>query len=732
MNIIDKLHELVTPKVLELVGHYTGSTENKTQLLSSVYGIIGARLSDSDAVKRIESLLAREPEASNNGSKLLDALLQDEKGNPQASLLSSELSQEHDLPESTATAMLATATPMILDNIKILAGDRGIVGFLEDKLEDLARHMPAWAVAILPAGLLATIAGLAGSLKSSVGSTVSGLASGASSAVTGLASGASNFAGKAASGVSGAASEVADTAKDAVGAVADGGKAAAGLAAGAVLGAGAVAAGAVGALASGVKNVAGGAKDVAEDAVDAAAAGTKAVAGAVTDSAKDAAGAVADGGKAVAGAVLGAGAAAVGLAGAAASGAKNAAGSAVDSTKAVAGAAADSAKDAVGAVAGGVSSAASSVASGVTETAKQGGGLLKSLLPIIGLIILGVLAWLMLRGCQDNKTPVAAPTASPSTSETTGAVNPNAAPATLNIATDDQGNALYTCRGQAGNEGVFAKIRTALSGVFGTADKCDLQVSNDHGELAVDDTQLQGLFGLLKGVPNASMSLDGKTLRFNASNDADIAKLIEGAKGLLPADFVIEAEPKLDAAAAVSNSIDTAKTALSELVVNDSGNANQAEELVRALNIQIINFATSSNAIPDANKEILNLAAEKLAALPDARLKITGHTDSQGNHASNQKLSERRATAVRDYLVSKGVSADRLETFGASSDHPIASNATEQGRFQNRRIEFALVEKDGTTTTVGHAENGQPADNAPQAVNTSADTEADKTQEKTQ
>lgn len=598
MSIIDKLHELVTPKVLELVSHYTGDTANKTELLSSVYGVLGARLSDSAALDRIEALLKREPEASTNGSKLLDALLQDEKGNPQASLLSSELAKEHDLPESTASAMLATATPMVLDNIKTLAGEGGIVGFLQDKLEDLARHMPAWAVTLLPAGLLASIAGLAGS----AGNVISSLTSSAGSAVTGLASGASSFAGKAMSGATHVASGAASTAKDVAGGVVDGGKAAV---------------------------------------------------GAVTDTAKDAAGAV---------------------------------------------------------------------ASGVTEAAKKGGGLLKSLLPIIGLVILGVLAWLMLRGCQDNKTPVAAPTITPAASETAaaGTASADVAPATFSLATDEQGNAVYSCRGQAGNEGVFAKIRTTLSGVFGTADKCDLQVSDKHaGELSVNDEQLKGLFGLMKGVPNASMSLDGKTIRFNASNDADIAKLIEGAKGLLPADFVIEAEPKLDAAAAVNNSIDTAKTAIEGL-----GENTDADDLVRALNLQIINFATSSNAIPEANKEILNLAAVKLVALPDARLKIIGHTDSQGNHAANQKLSERRAAAVRDYLVSQGVPAERLETFGASSDSPIASNATEQGRFQNRRIEFTLVEKDGKVTSVGHAENGKPADTTPK--------EAPKSEEKAQ
>ena len=134
--------------------------------------------------------------------------------------------------------------------------------------------------------------------------------------------------------------------------------------------------------------------------------------------------------------------------------------------------------------------------------------------------------------------------------------------------------------------------------------------------------------------------------------------------------------------------------------------------MINALNLQIINFATDSTAIPAENQEILDLAAQKLASLPQITLRITGHTDKQGDHAYNQKLSESRAAAVRDYLVSKGVPAERLTVAGASFDRPVASNATEQGRFQNRRIEFTLQQEGETVTQVGNAEQA-PADAAP-------------------
>lgn len=632
MNIIEQLHRLITPKIIELVKHYTGDDESKGHLLTSIYGILGARLSDESAVNRVEALINKESDASDNGAKLLDALLQDENGNSQVSLLTSELAKEHGLPESTTNAVLATATPLVLKEFRGLAGEGSISAYLKGKLEDFVEFLPSWATALLPMGLLAGIAGFAGSV-----------AGGAKDAVTGLASGVGNLAG-----------DVADGAKNATGAVV----------------------GATGAVVSGAKDV-------------------------VTDLA----GGVADGAKNATGAVVGATGAVVGATGAVVAGVASGAKDAVGSV-------ASGAKDAVGSVASGVGSVASSVGQGVSETAKQGGGFLKSLLPIIGLIILAGLAWLLLRSCQDKPAPVAKPTTetSATTKEAPASVAPaDAKPATFSFATNDKGDAIYSCQGQAGGEGVFASIRTALSGVFG-ADKCEFNTSKEHADSLPVAEHLPAIFGLMKGVPNASLNVTDKTIRLNSTDPVALQKLIDGVKGVVGGDYVVEAEPQIDPAAAVSTSLETAKTALEGL-----GDTSTAEDVVKALNMQIINFATSSHAVPDANKEILDKAATKLASLADARLKITGHTDSQGNHASNKKLSERRANAVREYLISKGVPAERLEAFGASSDEPVASNATEQGRFQNRRIEFTLVEKDGTVTAIGNADNSKAVANAENA-----------------
>jgi outer membrane protein OmpA-like peptidoglycan-associated protein len=70
-----------------------------------------------------------------------------------------------------------------------------------------------------------------------------------------------------------------------------------------------------------------------------------------------------------------------------------------------------------------------------------------------------------------------------------------------------------------------------------------------------------------------------------------------------------------------------------------------------------------------------------------SRIEISGHTDNAGNPKTNQKLSEKRAQACRDYLISKGIDGSRIEAVGYGDQRPVAPNDSEDGRQQNRRIE---------------------------------------------
>jgi OOP family OmpA-OmpF porin len=68
------------------------------------------------------------------------------------------------------------------------------------------------------------------------------------------------------------------------------------------------------------------------------------------------------------------------------------------------------------------------------------------------------------------------------------------------------------------------------------------------------------------------------------------------------------------------------------------------------------------------------------------RVEVAGHTDSRGNDSYNLKLSQRRAESVRDYLISMGIESSRLTARGYGESQPVATNSTEGGRAQNRRV----------------------------------------------
>ncbi|HEV2855744.1 MAG TPA: OmpA family protein [Thermoanaerobaculia bacterium] len=89
---------------------------------------------------------------------------------------------------------------------------------------------------------------------------------------------------------------------------------------------------------------------------------------------------------------------------------------------------------------------------------------------------------------------------------------------------------------------------------------------------------------------------------------------------------------------------------------------------------------------PDAAAALGRLATV-IRAYPTGRVEIEGHTDSKGDDAYNQRLSERRAQSVKRWLVEReGVAADRLATRGAGESRPVADNATDAGRQRNRRV----------------------------------------------
>jgi outer membrane protein OmpA-like peptidoglycan-associated protein len=104
-----------------------------------------------------------------------------------------------------------------------------------------------------------------------------------------------------------------------------------------------------------------------------------------------------------------------------------------------------------------------------------------------------------------------------------------------------------------------------------------------------------------------------------------------------------------------------------------------------------ITFATNSADLNANFYDVLNSVSMVLAEFNQTVVEIAGHTDSTGSEQYNQQLSERRASSVASYLGTRGVLTDRIITVGAGETRPVATNDTDLGRQQNRRVELTLV-----------------------------------------
>ena len=118
-------------------------------------------------------------------------------------------------------------------------------------------------------------------------------------------------------------------------------------------------------------------------------------------------------------------------------------------------------------------------------------------------------------------------------------------------------------------------------------------------------------------------------------------------------------------------------------------------------------FDTDSSSLREESKKNLDNLASSLKDFGDSKILLVGHTDSQGTSDYNLALSRRRADAVASYLESRGVSASRVQTEGRGETDPLASNDTDQGRQENRRVEAAIYASDKMKSDA-RAQAGKP------------------------
>lgn len=119
--------------------------------------------------------------------------------------------------------------------------------------------------------------------------------------------------------------------------------------------------------------------------------------------------------------------------------------------------------------------------------------------------------------------------------------------------------------------------------------------------------------------------------------------------------------------------------------------APEAAPAPKKLVLEGVNFDFDKSAVRPEDVAILDSGAAALAEWGNVDIEVAGHTDSRGSDDYNASLSQRRAEAVRNYLISKGIAAERLTAKGYGESQPVADNATDEGRFKNRRVE--LIQK---------------------------------------
>ena len=301
------------------------------------------------------------------------------------------------------------------------------------------------------------------------------------------------------------------------------------------------------------------------------------------------------------------------------------------------------------------------------ERRDEGGGMgfLKWLIPL--LLLLG--AFLLFRSC--NKEPATPPAQATPAATATGTAPAASVQPRFSFENVD---GRVTANGQVASEAEKTRLWDALTNAFGAG--------NVNGDIVVDASTapagwLDRLVAMLPDLKASGLKFgfDGEKLNIDTS--------------ALPEDQRFAISQRLRdgfGGYEITGLWDRAMAALSGLRAGYS-----AADLVGALNLMNVYFDTGSATITRDSAETLAKAAEAIKGAPSGtRIEVGGHTDNTGDAAANMTLSQQRAEAVVARLGELGVAAGTLAGKGYGQDVPRADNGTEEGRAQNRRIEFTV------------------------------------------
>jgi peptidoglycan-binding protein ArfA len=217
-----------------------------------------------------------------------------------------------------------------------------------------------------------------------------------------------------------------------------------------------------------------------------------------------------------------------------------------------------------------------------------------------------------------------------------------------------------------------ASLLDALKGAFGPGvnliDKTDLKL----GVNTPDPSSLSAVFKAAVPISGFNFRLDGDTVTLTGATPSDQVKAAVE-------DAVKAAWPNMK----IANEIKVTAPGVGGACANLAAD-------VAALLRTPVNFDTDSYTLSASEQQELTQVADRLKACPNANVAVSGYTDDTGNDAINVPLSNNRAKAVVDLLVSDGVPRDHITSRGLSAADPVASNGTSDGRAQNRRVVIVI------------------------------------------
>ncbi len=198
----------------------------------------------------------------------------------------------------------------------------------------------------------------------------------------------------------------------------------------------------------------------------------------------------------------------------------------------------------------------------------------------------------------------------------------------------------------------------------------------------------------------AGLALTGCTNPDGTTNNTGTGALLGGVLGATTGAIVSDGDKKgaiiggivgAGLGGAIGNQLDKQQAELEQEIGGSGAKIINTGDRLIVVMPEAITFDVDSSTVRNSIRDELYAVSRSLQNYPNTTVQVIGHTDNTGSHTYNQSLSERRANAVASILIQGGTSSSRIVAYGRGETQPAASNATPQGRQQNRRVEIVIT-----------------------------------------